>query len=149
MNVTLTSAANGGIGETLVMLESEYNGWMVFRPDFEEKIDLVAVKVNRRKLLRVCVQVKTSVKTKNYTFKLEKKKFMMTPGFYLILCYIKDIEERSASFHVIPSQEIPKVMRRPLRSASWKEKGGYTFHLPGTKWEAFQDRFDLLERESL
>jgi hypothetical protein len=145
---TLTKVAKGRIGETLVMLELECKGWMVFRPDFEEKIDMVAVKANRRKLVRVCLQVKTSVLTKNYSFRLEKKKFMMTPSFYLILCCIKDIEERSGSFYVIPSKEIPEVMRKELRSPSWKKKGAYTFHLPGTKWEPFRNRFDLLEMES-
>jgi ribosomal protein L30/L7E len=39
---SLTKVAKGRIGETLVMLELEYRGWMVFRPDFEEKIDMVA-----------------------------------------------------------------------------------------------------------
>jgi hypothetical protein len=142
---TLTKAAKGRVGETLVMLELEYRGWMVFRPDFEEKIDMVAVKVNRRKLLRVCLQVKTSILTKNYSFKLDKAKFMIAPSFYLILCCINDIGKRSASYYVIPSQAIPKVMKKELQSPSWK-KGSYTFHLPGTKWQSYQGRFDLLEK---
>ena len=125
----LTKVAKGRIGETLVMLELEYRGWMVFRPDFEEKIDMVAVKKGRRKLFRVCLQVKTSVLTKNYSFRLEKRKFLTMPSFYVILCCIKDLEKRSASFYVIPSQEIPKVMSKELHSRSWN-KGGYTFHLP-------------------
>jgi hypothetical protein len=47
---------------------------------------------------------------------------------------------------VIPSQEIPKVMKKELHSVSWK-KGGYTFHLPGRKWEPYRDKFDLLEKK--
>ena len=143
----LTAAAKGRIGETLTMLELEYRGWMVFRPDFEEKIDMVAVKAYHQKLFRVCLQVKTSVLTTNYTFRFLRKKILMTPGFYLILCCIENTDKRSASFYVIPSQEIPNVMRKELHSKSWK-KGSYTFHLPGTKWEIYRDRFDLLEKEN-
>lgn len=144
----LTNVAKGRIGETLVMLELEYRGWMVFRPDFEEKIDMVAVKAVRRNLFRVCLQVKTSVLTKNYSFKLERRKFLTMPSFYLILCCISDLEKRSASFYVIPSQQVPRVMSKEFRSPSWRKKGGYTFHLPGTKWEAYRNRFDLLVTEN-
>ena len=144
----LTDAAKGRIGESLVMLELECRGWMVFRPDFEEKIDMVAVKEYGRELLLVCIQVKSSVLTRNYSFRLRPKKLLIAPNFFLVLCCISDIEKRTASFYIIPSQELPKIMSKELHSTSWR-KGGYTFHLPGTKWESYRNRFGLLDAQEL
>jgi hypothetical protein len=41
---TLSKLALGKIGETLVELELERRGWMVFIPHYEEGINFVAVK---------------------------------------------------------------------------------------------------------
>lgn len=39
----LSTGAKGRIGETLVALELEKRGWFVYRPDFEEKVDLIGL----------------------------------------------------------------------------------------------------------
>jgi len=107
MNIKLSKLACGKIGETLVELELEKCGWIVFIPHFEEGIDLVAVKKVGDEFKYVGIQVKSStpvhLKGKAYGVAIKKSKLIEASSFFYIYCLMgtdKNI------FIVVPSKDM-------------------------------------------
>lgn len=142
----LSSVAKGRIGETLVALELEKRGWFVYRPDFEEKVDLIGLREQDENLKYISLQVKTSFFTRDHSITVHKKKHLEDPTFYYIFCLI-DTFEKQPTFLIVPSVELNKVMAKAFQTASWKKKGVYTFHIPSNtrlgKWEKYRNRFQF------
>lgn len=142
--IELTSVAKGRIGETLVTLELEKRGWFVYRPDFEEKVDLIGLREQDEKLKYIAIQVKTSCFTRDHSITVHKKKHLEDPTFYYIFCLI-DTLEKQPTYIVVPSVELNKIMIKAFQTASWKKKGVYTFHIPSTsrlgRWEKYRNKF--------
>ena len=140
----LTSVAKGRIGETLVALELEKRGWFVYRPDFEEKVDLIGLREQDGTLKYISLQVKTSFLTRDHSITVHKKKHLEDPTFYYIFCLI-DTFEKQPTFIIVPSVELNKVMEKAFKTASWMKKGAYTFHIPSNtrlgKWEKYRNLF--------
>ena len=139
----LTSVAKGRIGETLVALELEKLGWFVYRPDFEEKVDLIGLRELNGNLKYISLQVKTSFFTRDHSITIHKKKHLEDLTFYYIFCLI-DTFEQQPTFIIVPSVELNKVMEKAFKTASWTKKGSYTFHIPSNsrlgKWEKYRNR---------
>jgi len=138
-----SDSAIGNIGETLVTLELAKRGWMVFLPHFEEKVDLVAVREENGRFRHLDFQVKTARQSRrhSYSFTIRRKKFVVAPDFYYVWCCLDDLTRGQAAFYTVPSSEVPRIMGKELQSATWREKGLYTFHLPVHKWDLFKDKF--------
>ncbi|MCW3988847.1 MAG: hypothetical protein NWE88_02090 [Candidatus Bathyarchaeota archaeon] len=140
----LSSGAKGRIGETLVALELEKRGWFVYRPDFEEKVDLIGLREQDEIFKYISLQVKTSFLTKDHSITVHKKKHLEDPTFYYVFCLI-DTFEKQPTFIIVPSVELNEVMEKAFKTPSWKEKGAYTFHIPSNlrlgKWEKYRNRF--------
>lgn len=139
----LTSSATGKIGETLVMLELEKRGWMVYLPHFEEKVDIVAAKATVEGFRHVDFQVKTSnlTKARGYTFTVHHRKILRSTDFFFVWCCIEDISKGKVVFYVTPSVDLPQIMSQEFNSPTWHNTGAYTFKLPGKKWEPYRDKF--------
>lgn len=140
----LSTGAKGRIGETLVALELEKRGWFVYRPNFEEKVDLIGLREQDGNLKYISLQVKTSFLTRDHSITVYKKKHLEEPTFYYIFCLI-DTFEKQPTFIIIPSVELNKVMVKAFKTASWKQKGVYTVHIPSNtrlgKWEKYRNQF--------
>jgi len=140
----LSSGAKGMIGENLVALELEKRGWFVYRPDFEEKVDLIGLREQDEKFKYISYEVKTSFLTKDHAITVHKKKHIEDPTFYYIFCLI-DTFERQPTFIIVPSIELNEVMAQAFTSPSWEKKGAYTFHIHSNtrlgKWERYRNRF--------
>ena len=146
----ISSVAKGRIGETLVALEIEKCGWFAYRPDFEEKVDLIGLKESDGSLKYAAIQVKTSFLTRDHSISIHKAKHIEDPTFHYIFCLI-DALEKQPVFIVVPSIELNKIMAKEFQTASWKKKGIYTFHIPSSaklgKWEKYRNQFELLEKK--
>jgi len=81
----LSKLAFGKIGETLVELELEKQGWMVFIPHFEERIDFVAVKRVHNEFKYAGIQVKSSkpvhLKGEAYGVAIKRSKLVEASSF--------------------------------------------------------------------
>lgn len=140
----LSTGAKGRIGETLVALELEKRGWFVYRPDFEEKVDLIGLREQDGNLKYISLQVKTSFLTRDHSITVHKKKHLEDPTFYYIFCLI-DTFEKQPTFIIVPSVELNKVMEKAFKTSSWTKKGAYTFHIHSNtrlgKWENYRNLF--------
>jgi len=139
----LSTTAKGRIGETLVGLEMEKRGWFVYRPFFEEKVDLIGLKEREGNLEYVAIQVKTSFLTKDHSIRISRSRHMEDLTFYYIFCLIETLEKQPV-FIVVPSVELKEVMKTEFQTPSWKREG-YTFHITSGeklgKWEKYKNRF--------
>lgn len=139
----LSTAAKGRIGETLVGLEMEKLGWFIYRPFFEEKVDLIGLKEYEGNLEYVAIQVKTSFLTRDHSIRIGRSRHMEDPTFYYIFCLIETLEKQPV-FIVVPSVELKEVMAKEFQTPSWKREG-YTFHIRSGeklgKWEKYRNQF--------
>ena len=147
MNIKLSKLAYGKIGETLVELELEKRGWMVFIPHFEEGIDLVAVKKVGDEFKYVGVQVKSStpvhLKGKAYGVAVKKSKLIEASSFFYIYCLMGADKN---TFIVVPSKDMKSMI---LQTQKAHVKDTCHFHIDVEtfgKWAEYKNRFDLLEQ---
>ena len=138
----LSKIAIGKIGESLVEVELEKRGWMVFIPHFEEGIDLVAVKKVDNNFRYVGIQVKSStpahLKGKAYGISIKRSKLIEASSFFYIWCLMGTNKN---TFIVIPSEDMKNMLTHTK----------YTYHFHINKetlgiWRKYKDRFDLLEQ---
>lgn len=112
-----------------------------FSPHFEEKVNLIALREENRRLFHAYFQVKTATPNKRgrFEFTLKENKFIEGRDFYYVWVCMKDPEFRHIVFYVVPSLELR------IGSRTWKNTGQYTFSfMIGGKWETYRDKFDLL-----
>jgi hypothetical protein len=142
----LSKLAIGKIGETLVELELEKRGWMVFIPHYEEGIDLIAAKKVDHEFKYVGIQVKSSMpvhlKGKAYGVAVKRSKFIEASSFFYIWCLMGSDKNM---FIVVPSKDMKMVME----TSKTHVKDTCHFHIDAEtlgKWAKYKDRFDLLEK---
>ncbi|MGD0396763.1 MAG: hypothetical protein ABSB26_07665 [Nitrososphaerales archaeon] len=147
-NLALSDTAKGEIGQTLLTLELERRGWMIFSPHIEEKVDLVAIRESANGILRhAYIQVKTATlnKQNSFEFTLQASKLIESRDFYHVLVCLRDAKFRDVDFHIIPSLDLRKVMANYFGSPTWKKTGNCNFALRlGGKWELYRNRFDFI-----
>jgi len=144
----LSDAAKAEIGQTLLTLELERRGWMVFYPHIEEKVDLVAVREGANGRLRhAYIQIKTAAlnKQNSYEFALKASKLIESRDFYYVLVCLKDAEFRKVDFHIVPSLDVREVLAKYFESPTWEKNGSFNFALRlGGRWERYRNRFDFI-----
>ena len=147
-NLDLSNAAKWEIGQTLLTLELERRGWMVFSPHIEEKVDLVAVRESANGRLRhAYIQVETAALSKqnNFEFTLRASKLIESRDFYCVLVCLKDAKFRAVDFHVVPSLDLRKILAKNFESPTWEKNGSFNFALRlGGRWERYRNRFDFI-----
>jgi hypothetical protein len=147
-NFGLSDAAKGEIGQTLLTLELERRGWMVFSPHIEGKVDLVAVRESANGRLRhAYIEMKTAALSKqnSFEFTLQASKLIESRDFYCVLVCLKDAEFRKVDFHIVPSLDLRKVLARYFESPTWEKNGSFNFALRlGGRWERYRNRFDFI-----
>ena len=147
-NLALSDAAKGEIGQTLLTLELERRGWMIFSPHIEEKVDLVAIRESANGRLRhAYIQVKTATLNKqdSFEFTLQASKLIESRDFYYVLVCLRDAKFRDVDFHIVPSLDLRKVMAKYFELPTWKKTGSCNFALRlGGRWERYRNRFDFI-----
>jgi len=138
--------AIGKMGETLVELELEKRGWMVFIPHYEEGIDLVAVKKVNNEFRYAGIQVKSStpvhLKGKAFGVAIKKSKLIEASSFFYIYCLMYPNRNK---FVVVPSGDMKKMI---IETSKTHVKDTCHFHINAEnlgKWAKYEDRFDSLE----
>ena len=148
-DLALSDTAKGEIGQTLLTLELERRGWMIFSPHIEEKVDLVAIRESANGRLRhAYIQVKTATLNKqdSFEFTLQASKLIESRDFYYVLVCLRDAKFRDVDFHVVPSLDLRKVMAKYFELPTWKKTGSCNFALRlGGKWERYRNRFDFIK----
>jgi hypothetical protein len=146
MGMKLLKLAVGKIGETLVELELERRGWMVFIPHYEEGIDLVAAKRVDNEFKYVGIQVKSSMpvhlKGKAYGAAIKRSKLIEASSFFYIWCLM---DSDKSTFIVVPSKDMKEMI---IETGKTHVKDTCHFHIDIEtlgRWAKYKDRFDLLE----
>ncbi len=138
-DLALSDTAKGEIGLTLLTLELERRGWMIFSPHIEEKVGLVTIRERANGGLRhAYIQVKTATlnKQNSFEFTLQASKLIESRDFYCVLVCLKDAKFREVDFHVVPSLDLRKVMAKYFESPTWKKTDSCNFALRlGGKWK--------------